>query len=380
MGRRSWRKLRPEYERLKDAVKYAPDKVKSFEGMTQRHGEELAVALEDPANRQTLEYGKLQAKFPDLIPPGPITARLASYKVGDAKVSAVVAVGAKYERMGARLQARKEAHVKVIREHMEEQVRITDPYASQGRQIPPDVDAKYQALNKKILAEIDARDGVIAKQEGLANRQRAEVERVLRVKDGADITAPDVPAGFKDEYGEPWRPPDGPLRGRADAAVAWMKKTVARGDESTANVPLGQGDDSTRGFYGIKHIGLSPHDSPSTVVHELSHVVDNQFKTGPHYVGSRSKEFLAHRIGDEAPVDMSEKFGGYDKGEMGRKDKFDSAFEERYAYYVGKEAAFGSTEVISMGIQKVYDDPVGFAKKDPEYFKFVAGIMDGSLR
>jgi hypothetical protein len=33
-----------------------------------------------------------------------------------------------------------------------------------------------------------------------------------------------------------------------------------------------------------------------------------------------------------------------------------------------------------MGMQALFDDPVGLAKKDPEWAKWVMGILDGSLR
>jgi len=50
------------------------------------------------------------------------------------------------------------------------------------------------------------------------------------------------------------------------------------------------------------------------------------------------------------------------------------------AYYVGKDYKYKATEALSMGLQKVFEDPLRFAKLDPEYFKFVLGQLDGSLR
>ena len=40
----------------------------------------------------------------------------------------------------------------------------------------------------------------------------------------------------------------------------------------------------------------------------------------------------------------------------------------------------GETEVISMGLDQMYSDPVGFAKNDPEYFALIHGILSGSAR
>lgn len=39
----------------------------------------------------------------------------------------------------------------------------------------------------------------------------------------------------------------------------------------------------------------------------------------------------------------------------------------------------GHTEIISMGLELLYDDPIGFAERDPEYFKFLTGILNGDL-
>ena len=34
-----------------------------------------------------------------------------------------------------------------------------------------------------------------------------------------------------------------------------------------------------------------------------------------------------------------------------------------------------ATEVLTMGLQRLYEDPVGFAKKDPDYFKFILSVL-----
>jgi hypothetical protein len=85
------------------------------------------------------------------------------------------------------------------------------------------------------------------------------------------------------------------------------------------------------------------------------------------------------RLGNEKPQEMKDLFPGhgFDPGEMGRKNHFDRAFyfQKTYAYYVGKDYAHGTTEVLSMGIQKLHDNPLEFMKKDPEYFEFVISVL-----
>lgn len=63
----------------------------------------------------------------------------------------------------------------------------------------------------------------------------------------------------------------------------------------------------------------------------------------------------------------------------GRKDHFDRFFTERSASYTGKYYR-NSSEVLSMGLEALANNPTGFAKKDPEFCKFILGILRGALR
>lgn len=125
-------------------------------------------------------------------------------------------------------------------------------------------------------------------------------------------------------------------------------------------------------------INLAVSVSPGTVVHETGHHFDY------HVPGFNAvaREFLAYRVGDEAAVQlrtvMSEK-GKFHKDEYGKKDRFDEAFGES-GYYAGKSYDDGMTEITSMGIEKMFKDPVGFATKDPEFATLVLGLMHGNLR
>ena len=49
------------------------------------------------------------------------------------------------------------------------------------------------------------------------------------------------------------------------------------------------------------------------------------------------------------------------------------------AYYIGKDYGTRSTEVLTMGTELLFNDPVAFAMKDPEFFKFIVGSLRGSF-
>jgi hypothetical protein len=119
-----------------------------------------------------------------------------------------------------------------------------------------------------------------------------------------------------------------------------------------------------------------------TIAHEAGHAIEWQVP-GVH---EAVRAFLEHRVGRETPRPMrvvspmpggAPKFGA---DEMGRKDHFDRYFTEGSAYYVGKPEFSENSEVLSMGLTALFDDPVRFAESDPEFCTFVLGLLSGELR
>jgi len=80
---------------------------------------------------------------------------------------------------------------------------------------------------------------------------------------------------------------------------------------------------------------------------------------------------------------MGEIFGSrYDDQELGRGDDFLKLYpgKPHRGYYTGKDyGAVGHTEVISMGIQLLAENPAFFAEMDREFFKFVIRVMRGAF-
>ncbi len=112
-------------------------------------------------------------------------------------------------------------------------------------------------------------------------------------------------------------------------------------------------------------------ENKSSYVHEMGHYIEFT-KPG---VKDKAREFLAYRVGNEEFSSIGQATGITSMvDEMGRKDDFDRAFNPIFAYYIGKQY-WDATEIVSMGIQKMWSDPVGFATKDPEYFQFMVSVL-----
>jgi hypothetical protein len=122
-----------------------------------------------------------------------------------------------------------------------------------------------------------------------------------------------------------------------------------------------------------RFVALGTDAAEATAVHEIGHVLENDSGFAMLATG-----FLHKRCGNEIPHKMytNERSG---RPEYGREDRFGDAFGDS-AGYVGKHYSHGATEIFSMGLEKLYTDPVGFAKKDPEYFNFMVGAMSGKIK
>ncbi len=163
--------------------------------------------------------------------------------------------------------------------------------------------------------------------------------------------------------------------------LGWLDGIVAKGagGEDFPPVDFGEDEADPRPFYrpSEHRVNMGKSQSASVAIHETGHAVETRM---PGCLGA-ALQFVEHRCRGEKPIKMADKYGdAYAAGETGRKDHFDRALDEHHAYYVGKDYGGAGSEVLSMGLEALYDDPEGFARKDPEYCAFVVGILDGSLR
>lgn len=263
------------------------------------------------------------------------------------------------------------------------------------------LDSAYARGNAKLAAkaakrakeELDAhvaeKKAVRKQVEDIRSEAREHAHAILFNDKAARIQAGAAPSAVRDilESRSLQAPAaDSPIHGPIRQGEEFVGRIY--GQESGPPVRVDYGVGTERAYHLGEHAGgarisvIALDAKPdagttSKVVHEHGHALEHQ---DPE-IGRASLEFLEHRVGGEASVSMNEARGtsSYRADEAGRKDRFEDAFGDQ-AHYVGKDYGGRATEILSMGLQKLHDDPVHFARADPEYFKFVVGVAGGHLR
>lgn len=131
----------------------------------------------------------------------------------------------------------------------------------------------------------------------------------------------------------------------------------------------------------------------ATIVHEIGHALEHNNK----HIHERAIEFLLKRAKDtgDSPRLMSDISGDarYRSDEIAIKDKFDDPYSGKIYLKYGNNTVdaypgpiwewpknmFDSSEVVSMGLQRLYADPGSFLKSDPEYFAFIVSLVQGDI-
>lgn len=284
-----------------------------------------------------------------ILPGRPIGERLAAYTDGDRKVDELIALqtGQRAARQGLRAAE--------FRRDTFYQLGVDESDPVKKRQY-------IEKYNLAILETKHAREEFTA----VVHSQRDEIHRILGVAD---------PQQWK--HATP-TVKDPELQATVTDAIDFVGPIVARNPASSKASKLRWKQITSDGASyspGADLIEIGAGNDVSTAVHEFGHHVEHTIPG----VREAANAFLAHRVGDEPETRLADLFPGFDRYVTGKKDHFDDYFQGSRAYYVGR--TYGdSTEVISMGMQAIAEDPGGFAARDPEYAKLILGILDGSLR
>ena len=118
-------------------------------------------------------------------------------------------------------------------------------------------------------------------------------------------------------------------------------------------------------------LSLSKTTGPEVAIHEMGHALEQNPE-----VSELVKGFLYDRVGSESIKSMKEFSDLYRDDEVGWDDDFGKFWDKSGARYVGKFYQ-GNTEVLAMGMQALYEAPLELARKDPEMFDFLVGILSG---
>lgn len=120
----------------------------------------------------------------------------------------------------------------------------------------------------------------------------------------------------------------------------------------------------------VNGINISAQTGSAVVVHETGHLFEF-FGTG---VRAKVAAFFDKRTVGEVTVQLRRLFPGrgYKVSEITKRDKWVSP-------YTGKvyPASWNCSEVVSMGVQHLYEDPLAFARQDPEFFDFIVNLLRG---
>ena len=148
-------------------------------------------------------------------------------------------------------------------------------------------------------------------------------------------------------------------------AVKFVQDMVGKSKSSDdwVSVTINTLEEGERAFYRESQFmaWIAPEDETATIVHELGHYVE--------YRATLARKARLWRNGRAAPGETVKSLGAkFGDDEVALWDKFIDP-------YVGKSYQSGATEVVSMGLEYLYKDPIAFMKKDPDMFDFLVDLL-----
>jgi len=136
-------------------------------------------------------------------------------------------------------------------------------------------------------------------------------------------------------------------------------------------------DDRSFNRMGQVNMGPGSHNSSvATTVHELGHTLE--YET-PAIARSR-REFYDERTRGEQERKLRDvtKNRGYEDHEMTRADDFTHAYMGKdYGAHLKGTSEDRHSEMVSMGLQMLHENPIKLARQDPEYFDWIYSVTRG---
>ena len=151
------------------------------------------------------------------------------------------------------------------------------------------------------------------------------------------------------------------------AAIDFVE-SITRSDAMNVNIATDLsyflGGPKTRAGYKDGRVSVATFESAHVIVHELAH----HFEFMDPQVLLNTKDFLDYR--------METQFHQYSPGD------FRSTYTAKTYYGADpdnlRKQLLRATEILSTGMQQLYDDPSGLARDDPEFFAFLINQIQGT--
>ncbi|WP_162667992.1 hypothetical protein [Gemmata massiliana] len=170
-------------------------------------------------------------------------------------------------------------------------------------------------------------------------------------------------------------------RGRAAAeeGMAFLGRLAGPG-RAVPLVRIERMPKGERPEYVNGRIRLPKSADTAEVLHEYGHHLEND----PGVLRAANR-FWRERFHGTDEVALATEFpgGNFDEGDVGHRNKtgrIQRLFPNRpdRALYIGKRITKQSgTEIVTVGLELLYGNPIHFARTDPEYFNLVVGTLKG---
>jgi hypothetical protein len=147
------------------------------------------------------------------------------------------------------------------------------------------------------------------------------------------------------------------------------------GDTNKA-ILISHGQIGKREHYMKNTISANEATSLATIVHEMGHAIEDR---SPE-VHQSCIEFYQKRTQGEKLEKLNSivKFSNYESYEVARKDKFlDPYMGKEYVTIKNGDNDRYATELLSMGLQYLYQKPMALYRDDPEYFDWLVNTIRG---
>lgn len=138
---------------------------------------------------------------------------------------------------------------------------------------------------------------------------------------------------------------------------------------------------SGRAYQSGSTINVNKNEKIGTLIHEMLHNVEEDNPT----MLLNSLAFANYRTQGEKQISLKKLTGnsGYKASEICKKDNFFEPYCGKfYTLAGGKNQQYvdsTASEIMSMGVQELFTNPLEFAKKDREYFDFVIANLRGEI-